>query len=151
MKIWIDADACPGTIKQIIFRASERLQLPVCLVANRPLAVPSSPLITTIRVAREFNEADAYIEQVVAADDLVITADLPLAAAVVKKGAVALSPRGEHYTEENIHTRLAVRNLLHDLRAQGLVQGGPAPLGETERRRFADTLNSILSKILPRR
>ena len=149
MKIWIDADACPGVIKQLVFRASARLNIPVCLVANRPISVPQSPLITAVRVAREFNEADAYIVQEVALDDLVITADLPLAAAVVKKGAMALNPRGELYSEENIGARLAVRNLLQDLRARGLVQGGPAPLGVAERQKFAAALNTVLTRKLP--
>lgn len=146
MKIWIDADACPGVIRHLVFRASARLHIPVCLVANRPLSIPPSPLITAVCVARELDEADAYIVHEVARDDLVITADLPLAAAVVKKGAMALNPRGELYSEENIGTRLAVRNLLHDLRAQGLVQGGPAPLGVADRQKFAAALNTLLTR-----
>jgi uncharacterized protein len=148
VKIWIDADACPAVIKQAVFRAAERWQIPVCLVANRPLSVPPSPLITVVRVAREFDEADTYIAQAVAPDDLVITADLPLAAAVVKKGASALNPRGELYSEDNIGTRLAVRNLMQDLRGQGLIQGGPGPFSATERQKFATTLNNLLTKKL---
>ena len=146
MKIWIDADACPGVIKELVFRASERRGIPVCLVANRPLSVPPSPRITAVCVAREFNEADTYIVQNVAPHDLVITADLPLAAAVVQKGAIALNPRGDLYTEENVGSRLAVRNLMQDLRAGGLVQGGPAPLRETDRRKFAAAFNTVLTK-----
>jgi uncharacterized protein len=151
VKIWIDADACPGVIKQLVFRASERLNLEVCLVANRMISVPQSPLITVVRVAREFNEADTYIVQEVAPDDLVITADLPLAAAVVQKGAMAINPRGDLYSEENVGARLAVRNLMQDLRARGLIQGGPAPLSETDRQKFAATFNNLLTKKLQSR
>ena len=151
MKIWIDADACPGVIKQLVFRASARLHIEVCLVANRMISVPQSPLITVVRVAQEFNGADTYIVQEVAPDDLVITADLPLAAAVVQKGAMAINPRGELYSEENVGARLAVRNLMQDLRARGLVQGGPAPLSETDRRKFATTFNNLLTKKLQSR
>jgi uncharacterized protein YaiI (UPF0178 family) len=146
VKIWIDADACPGAIKELVFRASERREIPVCLVANRPISVPPSPRITTVCVAREFNEADSYIERHVVPNDLVITADLPLAAAVVQKGALALNPRGDLYTEENVGSRLAVRNLMQDLRASGLIQGGPAPLRETDRRKFAAAFNTVLTK-----
>lgn len=149
MNIWIDADACPGVIKELVFRASARLHIPVYLVANRPLATPPSSLITVIRVAREFDAADKHIAGVAEQADLVITADVPLAAAVVHKGAIALDPRGEIYSAENIGTRLAVRNLLHDLRTQGVVQGGPAPLQETDRRKFAAALNTLLNKMVP--
>jgi uncharacterized protein YaiI (UPF0178 family) len=148
VKIWIDADGCPAAIKQLVFRAAERWQIAVCLVANRPLSVPPSPLITAVRVAREFDEADAYIVHEVAPGDLVITADLPLAAAVVNKGASALNPRGELYSQENIGVRLAVRNLMQDLRAHGLVQGGPGPLTAGERQKFATALNTLLTKQL---
>jgi uncharacterized protein len=149
VKIWIDADACPGVIKELVFRASARLHIPVCLVANRALATPPSGLITVIGVSREFNAADTYIASAVAPADLVITADIPLAAAVVHKGAIGLDPRGDIYSAENIGTRLAVRNLLQDLRTQGVVQGGPAPLQETDRRKFAAALNTLLNKMAP--
>lgn len=147
MHIWIDADACPGIIKELVFRASARLRIPVSLVANRPLAAPPSSLITVIRVSRDVDAADTYITQAVAQGDLVITADVPLAAAVVRQGAVALDPRGEMYSAENIGARLAVRNLLHELRTQGVVQGGPAPLQEADRRKFAAALNTVLNTI----
>lgn len=149
MNIWIDADACPGVIKELVFRASARLHIPVYLVANRPLAAPPSSLITVIRVAREFDAADKHIAGAAKPADLVITADVPLAAAVVEKGAVALDPRGEIYSAENIGTRLAVRNLFHDLRTQGMMQGGPAPLKETDRRKFAASLSTLLNKMVP--
>lgn len=148
MKIWIDADACPGVIKQLVFRASARWQIPVCLVANRPMTVPPSPLITAVCVASGLDEADTYIAQAVTPADLVITADLPLAAAVVNKGAAAINPRGELYSEANIGARLALRNLMQDLRSRGLVQGGPAPLGETDRQKFAAAFNTLLTKKL---
>jgi uncharacterized protein YaiI (UPF0178 family) len=147
MHIWIDADACPSIIKELVFRASARLRIPVFLVANRPLAAPPSSLITVIRVSRDVDAADAYITQAVAQGDLVITADVPLAAAVVRQGALALDPRGETYSAENIGARLAVRNLLHELRTQGVVQGGPAPLQEADRRKFAAALNTVLNTI----
>jgi uncharacterized protein YaiI (UPF0178 family) len=148
MKIWIDADGCPGVIKQLIFRASERLNIPVCLVANRVLRVPSSPLITTVHVAQGFDKADSYIVQEVAPDDLVITADLPLAADIVAQGAMAINPRGEVYTEENIGERLAVRNLMQELRSSGLIRGGPAQLGAADRQKFAAALDKLLTKRL---
>ncbi len=146
MKIWIDADACPGVVKQLVFRASKRLNIPVCLVANRDLYVPPSPFITTVRVAQGFDQTDHYIVQQVMPDDLVITADLPLAAEVVSQGAVAINPRGEVYTEDNIGERLAVRNLMQELRSSGLVQGGPAPFGATAHQKFATALDRLLSQ-----
>ena len=144
MHIWIDADACPGVIKELVFRASTRLHIPVCLVATRPLASPNSALITVVRVSRDIDAADPYITAAVAPGDVVITADVPLAANVVRQGALALDPRGETYTADNVSARLAVRNLLHDLRTQGVVRGGPAPLRETDRRKFAAALNTLL-------
>ena len=146
LKIWIDADACPGVVKQLVFRASKRLHIPVCLVANRDMYVPQSSLITTVRVAQGFDKTDNYIVQEVAPDDLVITADLPLAAEIVGQGAIAINPRGEVYTVENIGERLAVRNLLQELRSSGVVRGGPAPLGAADRQKFAAALDRLLAK-----
>jgi len=148
--IWVDADACPKAIKEIVFRASERLQIMVCLVANRRLAVPQSPLVAMVRVSEEFNEADHYILQEVGKNDLVVTADIPLAAEIVKKGAIAIDPRGDLYTPENVGERLSVRNFLHDLRGAGLMQGGAAELGATDRRKFAAALDSTLTKTIRR-
>ncbi len=148
MKIWIDADACPRVIKEMVFRASERLEVPVCLVANKSLSKAHSRLITSVIVAEGFDAADDYIVEQVAVEDLVITADIPLAARIVAKGAVALDPRGELYTEENVGERLSMRNLMQELRSGGLVQGGPAQLGLTDRKRFASALDRTLTRML---
>jgi uncharacterized protein YaiI (UPF0178 family) len=147
MRIWIDADACPGAIKDLILRTSQRRRVSVCLVANRALDVPLSPLVTSVRVAREPDAVDQYIVQHVAAYDLVITADLPLAAAVVDKRALALNPRGDLYTADNVHERLAVRNLMQHLRSGGLTLGGPAPLSATDRQHFAAAFDRALTML----
>jgi uncharacterized protein len=148
MKIWIDADACPRVIKEIVFRASERLQVPVCLVANKDLSKSHAGLVTSVVVTEGFDVADDYIVQQAAPEDLVITADIPLAARIVAKGGVALDPRGELYTEENVGERLSVRDLMQELRAAGAVQGGPAQFGLTDRKRFASALDSLLTRKL---
>jgi uncharacterized protein YaiI (UPF0178 family) len=147
VNIWIDADACPAAIKELVFRASRRLAIPVYLVANRAMYVPTSSLVTLVRVSQEIDAADQYIVDHMAPQDLVITADIPLAAAVVDKHAVAINPRGEVYTEENVKERLATRNLLQELRAGGLVQGGPAQLSAVDRQRFAAALDRCLTKM----
>src|ERR1035437_2092685 len=139
MKIWIDADACPRVIKEIVFRASERLDLPVLLVANKSLAKHDTRLVESVVVADGFDVADDYIAEHVAVDDLVITADIPLAARVVARGAIALDPRGELYTEENVGERLSMRDLMMELRAGGYVQGGPAQFNPSDRQRFASS------------
>ena len=148
MKIWIDADACPRVVREILFRASARLQVPLCLVANKSLAKHSGPLVETVVVADGFDMADDYIAEHAAPADLVVTADVPLAARIVAKGGVALDPRGELYTEESIGDRLAMRDLLTELRNGGVIQGGPAPFGMTDRKRFASALDSLLHKML---
>lgn len=148
MRIWIDADACPSAIKTFIFRTARRRTLAVCVVANRPLYVPPSPLFTFIRVAAGPDEADRYIVQHVTPNDLVITADIPLAAAVVDQQAIAIDPRGDIYTAENVNERLAVRNLMQQLRSDGLVQGGPAQLSATDRQKFAAALDRTLTRLL---
>jgi uncharacterized protein YaiI (UPF0178 family) len=148
LRIWIDADACPGAIKELIFRTSRRRHIPVCLVANRAMYIPPSSLVTFVRVAAEPDEADQYIVQHVAPHDLVITADIPLAAAVVDKQALAISPRGEVYTAANVQERLAVRNLLQQLRSDGLVLGGPAALSAADCQQFAAALDRSLTTIL---
>jgi uncharacterized protein len=146
MKIWIDADACPNAVKQIIFRAAERRQLPVVMVANRPLALPPSPLFSMVCVAQGLDVADGYIVKMVEAGDLVITADLPLAAAVVERGSLALNPRGELYTAENVRHALSLRDFMQELRGAGMVQGGPAPLGKADSQRFAAALDRLLAR-----
>ncbi|HEU5101657.1 MAG TPA: YaiI/YqxD family protein [Roseiflexaceae bacterium] len=145
MQIWIDADACPKDAKELVFRASARLSVPVCLVANRALGLPPSPLITLVRVRPGSDVADSYIVQHVAAPDIVITADIPLAAQVVARGAIAIDPRGELYTADTIGERLAMRNLMEELRWAGAVTGGPAAYSPADRRRFAEAFNRLLN------
>ena len=148
MKIWVDADACPRIIKGIVFRASERLQVPVCLVANKDLSKAHSRLVTSVLVAEGFDAADDYIAQQADPDELVITADIPLAARIVARGGVALDPRGELYTEENVGERLSMRDLMQELRMEGVVHGGPAQFGLTDRKRFASALDRLLTKMV---
>ncbi|MEI6208789.1 MAG: YaiI/YqxD family protein [Desulfuromonadales bacterium] len=145
MKIWIDADACPRVIKEILFRASERLQIPVCLVANKKLLKHETALIESIEVEDGFDVADDYIAEHSTPEDVVVTADIPLAARIVAKGGVALDPRGELYTEENVGERLAMRDLMMELRTGGFVQGGPAQFGMADRQRFASSLDRLLT------
>lgn len=151
MQIWIDADACPRIIKEIVFRASARLQVPVCLVANQDLSKACNTLVTSVRVSDGFDVADDYIAEHAAAEDLVITADIPLAARIVARGSVALDPRGELYTEENVGERLSVRDLMQELRGAGLVQGGPGQFNLTDRQRFASALDRLLTRMVKRR
>ena len=146
MKIWIDADACPRVIKEIVFRASERLDLPVMLVANKSLAKHVTRLVQSVVVADGFDVADDYIAEHAVAEDLVITADIPLAARVVAGGGVALDPRGELYTEETVGERLSMRDMMMELRAGGLVQGGPSQFNLVDRQRFASSLDRILTR-----
>jgi len=148
LKIWIDADACPRVIKEIIFRASERLGLPVLLVANKSLSKHSSRLVESIVVAEGFDVADDYIAEHAAAEDLVITADIPLAARIVTNGGIALDPRGELYTEENVGERLSMRDLMMELRADGFAQGGPSQFSLVDRQRFASSLDRILTRLV---
>ena len=147
MKLWVDADACPRVIKEIVFRASERLNLPVLLVANKSLAKHHSRLVESIVVPEGFDVADDYIAEQSALEDVVITADIPLAARIVAKGGVALDPRGDLYTEENVGERLAMRDLMMELRSGGLVQGGPSQFGMTDRQRFASSLDRLLTQM----
>ncbi len=150
MKIWVDADACPGVIKEILFRAAERRRMQMTLVANQPMRVPPSPYIRFTQVAAGFDVADRHIAEQVGTHDLVITADIPLAAAVIDKGAHALNPRGELYTKDNIRERLSVRNFMDELRGSGVATGGPAPLGPRDREAFANALGRLLQKYAPR-
>lgn len=148
MKIWIDADACPRVIKEIVFRASGRLNIPVCLVANKSLAKHETRLVRCVVVGEGFDVADDYIADNAAPEDLVITADIPLAARIVAKGGVALDPRGEPYTEDNVGERLSMRDLMAELRAGGLLQGGPAQFSLTDRQRFASSLDRLLTRMV---
>ena len=147
MQIWVDADACPQGIKEILFRAAERTQILTTLVSNMPLSrTPTSPYIRTIRVAKGFDAADHRIVKEMQPGDLVITADLPLAAEVVTRGGQALDPRGELYSEDNVRERLAMRNLMQELRSGGEILGGPAPFGPSDRQMFANQLDRLLTR-----
>ena len=143
--IWIDADACPREVKQVVFRASERLSMPVCVVANAAMHAPRSDLISVVRVEAGLDVADHHIAKSVVPGDIVITADIPLAARVVEAGATAIDPRGDLYTEENVRTRLSTRDFMQELRTAGLVQGGPPPFGRADTHRFAATLDRLLT------
>jgi uncharacterized protein YaiI (UPF0178 family) len=146
MHIWVDADACPVVIKEILFRASQRLGIPLTLVANQPMATPPTPLIRSVQVRRGFDVADDHIVDRVAPGDLVITADIPLAAQVIEKGGDVINPRGERYTTENIRERLALRNFLDELRGTGERTGGPPPLNASDRQAFANALDRLLAQ-----
>lgn len=146
MKIWVDADACPNPVKEILFRAAERTSTRLILVANTLLTTPRSRFISTVRVDKGFDVADNYIVQHLEAQDLVITADIPLAAEVVAKQGLALNPRGELYTANDIKQRLGLRDMMEQLRAGGVNIGGPAAFGAKEKASFAKMLDSILAK-----
>jgi hypothetical protein len=145
-QIWVDADACPKVIKEILFRAADRVNVPVILVANQPLQVPRSRHIRSIQVASGFDVADNYIVQQLETGDLVITADIPLAAEVIAKGGLALNPRGELYTEDNIRQRLNMRDFMDTLRSSGVDTGGPASFSQADRQAFANHLDRLLAK-----
>ncbi len=146
MKIWVDADACPNVIKEILFRAAERVQMELILVANQSLSTPPSKVIKAVRVSAGFDVADNHIVKHCEADDLVITADIPLAAEVIEKQAIALNPRGELYTVENIKQRLNMRDFMETLRSSGVQTSGPATLGPKDRQNFANQLDRLLAK-----
>lgn len=148
MHIWVDADACPGVIKEILFKAAQRTGLPMTLVANHAMRVPATEHIRFIQVVQGFDVADNEIVRRVSADDLVVTADIPLAAEVIAKGATALNPRGELYTESNIRARLNMRDFMETLRSSGVETGGPAKLGQQDRQRFANELDRLLTRYL---
>jgi uncharacterized protein len=147
MHIWVDADACPGVIKEIIFRAAERKQIQTTLVANQMLRTPPSRFIRAIQVAHGFDVADAHIVDQVATGDLVITADIPLAALVIERGADALNPRGELYTTATIRERLTMRNFMEELRSAGVETGGPAAFNQADRQAFANQLDRLLARL----
>ncbi len=146
MRIWVDADACPNPIKEILFRAAERLNIQLTLVANKPLRTPPCAYINTIQVAAGFDMADDKIAQEVRAGDLVVTADIPLAAAALAKGGRVLDPRGEIYTRDNIEARLAMRKFMDELRASGVDTGGPPPFCQGDRQAFARQLERLLAQ-----
>src|SRR5690242_3243738 len=148
MKILVDADACPAAVKDIIVRAAQRLAVPAIFVANKIIRLPPSPHLSTVRVAMGLDVADGYIAKAVDAGDLAITADIPLAAAVVARGAVALDTRGTVYTEENVGEALALRDFHHDLREGGVETGGPSAFGPKQARQFAAAFDRELSKAM---
>ncbi|MEM6437348.1 MAG: YaiI/YqxD family protein [Cyanobacteria bacterium P01_D01_bin.115] len=148
MQIWVDADACPKVIKEIIFRAARRVAVKTTLVANQALTIPASPYIESVQVKAGLDVADGYIVQHLEATDLVVTADIPLAAEAIAKGAYALNPRGEFYDEVNIRQRLSMRNFLDELRSSGVETGGPPPFNQRDREAFANQLDRFLVKHL---
>lgn len=148
MKIWVDADACPGIIKEILFRAVQRTGIPLTLVANRSMRVPVSPNIKLLQVQQGFDIADNEIVRRTSPGDLVITSDIPLAAEVIDKGGYALSPRGELFTTDNIKARLNIRDFMDTLRASGIDTGGPPALNHNDRKNFADNLDKLLTQYL---
>lgn len=145
MNIWVDADACPAVIKDILFRAATRTGTQLTLVANQPLRVPKSPVIHTLQVGAGFDVADDAIVERVQPGDLIITADIPLADAVINKGARALNPRGELYTEDNIKATLNMRDFMDTLRSSGIQTGGAAALNQRDRQQFANQLDRLLA------
>ena len=145
MRIWVDADACPNAIKDILFRAAERAKVILTLVANQPIRTPPSQYIKALQVPAGFDVADDKIVERVEAGDLVITADIPLAAGVIDKGGHALDPRGEFYTKDNIKERLAMRKLMDELRSSGIDTGGPSTFSNADRQAFANKLDRFLT------
>ena len=146
MKIWVDADACPAVIKDILFRAADRAKIETILVANHFLKMPPSRFISFVQVSSGFDVADNEIVKRCSAHDLVITADIPLAAEVVEKGCLALNPRGELYTESNIRQRLNMRDFMDTLRSSGIQTGGVPPISQGDRQAFANNLDKLLAK-----
>lgn len=146
MQIWVDADACPGVIKEILFRVADRMQIQVTLVANQLLRTPPSRFIRSVQVPTGFDVADREIVSLAQAGDLVITADIPLAADIIAKGAHALNPRGEFYTEDDIRQHLGMRDFMEQLRGSGVDTGGPAPFDQRDRHAFAKQLDRHLAR-----
>lgn len=146
MKIWVDADACPVAIKEILYRVANRAEIPLTLVANQMLRVPPSPWIKALQVPSGFDVADQRIAQEAEAGDVVVTADIPLAASVIAKGAVVIDPRGELLDKGNIRERLTMRNFMESLRSSGVETGGPAALSAADRQAFANQLDRLLAR-----
>lgn len=146
MKIWVDADACPAAVKEILFRAADRVEMQLTLVANRPVRIPPSPNIRFIQVPHGFDVADGKIAELASRGDLVVTSDIPLAAQVIEKGVIALNPRGERYTRDNIGEALSLRNFMDGMRGAGVQTGGPPAFSHADRQAFARELDRLLSK-----
>ena len=147
MNIWVDADACPAVVKDILYRTAERTRVPLTLVANKPLRTPPSPFIRSLQVPRGFDVADNEIARRVEPGDLVVTADIPLAAQVIERGGHALDPRGELFSAETIRERLTMRDFMDELRASGVQTGGPPPLAHGDRQRFANQLDRLVARV----
>ena len=145
MNIWVDADACPSAIKDILFRAAQRVRIQLTLVANRPLRTPPSPFIRAMQVPPGFDVADRRIAELAGEGDLVVTADIPLAAQVVENGAIALNPRGERYDRDNIRECLSLRNFMDEMRGSGIQTGGPPAFSQADRQAFARELDRLLA------
>lgn len=148
MHIWIDADACPRAAKDLLFRAADRRAIPLTVVANSRFSVPQSQWIDFLQVGAGFDKADTAIADKAQAGDLVVTSDIPLAAAVIDKGGLGLSPRGELFTAENIKNRLTMRDLMDELRGSGVMTGGPSAFGPKEKQAFANQLDRVLTSLL---
>ena len=146
MQIWVDADACPKVIKEILFRAAERRQIQLTLVANQMLSCPPSKVIRAMQVPQGFDVADNKIVALTEQGDLVITADIPLAAEVIAKGGHALNPRGEFYSKDTIEERLTMRDFMDNLRGSGVDTGGPPSFSQSDRQAFANQLDKFLAK-----
>ncbi|MBA3312715.1 MAG: YaiI/YqxD family protein [Planctomycetota bacterium] len=152
MKLWIDADAAPGDIKEVAFRSATRLSLPTVLVANQPLSTPrGNAFVIAVQVEGGPNVADAYIAEHAGPGDVAITADIPLAAALVAKNVSVIDPRGTEYTSDNVGYRLASRDLMDELRGSGAVTGGPRPFGPKDKQMFAATLDRVLTRAMRKR
>ena len=151
MKIWVDADACPGPVRDILLRASQRLGVAMVFVANKRLSLPRSELVSTVQVGAGLDVADQHIARSAQAGDLAVTQDIPLAALLVPKGVVVLDPRGELFSAENIDERLSVRNFMQELREGGVMTGGPGGFSAQDRQRFAATLDRELTRLLKSR
>ena len=149
LQIWVDADACPGVIKEILFKAAKRTSVPMTLVANHPMNIPRISWVTLLQVPSGFDVADNEIVKRCNPGDLVITGDIPLAAEIIEKGAHALNPRGEFYSVENIRQRLNMRDFMDTLRSSGVQTGGQATMSQNDRREFANQLDRFLQKNLP--
>ena len=150
MKIWIDADACPAPIKELIIRTARRLEIHVVFVANKYISIPDSMYISTIRIGVEPEAVDEYIEEYAEAGDFVVTQDIPLASALVPKHVVVISPRGELHTEQNIRERLSIRNFMQDIRESGGITPGPKQFAHRDKQRFSDTLDRELTRAIRR-
>ncbi len=151
MKIWIDADACPGSVRDIVIRAANRLSVDAVFVANKPLRLPVSPHVSTRQVAQGLDVADGFISSSAQPGDLAVTADIPLAAALVGKGVVTLDPRGNLFDPETIGEVLAMRNFMHELREGGVETGGPKGFGQRDTQQFAATLDRELGRLVRQR